>query len=186
MRKEKIPISDDYIAGFVDGEGCFSLSVRRDVRHERTSKAVYYSWKASFAINLRGDDFKILKVIQKRFKVGEVTYTQNKSAVRYQVSNLFELQDFIVPFFKKTKLFGKKNKDFELWVKAIKILVKYKKARGRVNITKGKQGFQKIEWSKKDIRDLENIQVKSSEYKSKQQRKWTNCSLGREGENKKT
>ena len=186
MGNEKIPISDDYIVGFVDGEGCFSLSVRRDVRHERTSKAVYYSWKASFAINLRDDDFKILKVIRKRLGVGEITYNQNKTTVRYQVSNLFELRDFIIPFFEKTKLFGKKSKDFKLWVDAVNILVKYKKVRGRVNIMKNKQGFQKIEWSKKDIQSLENIQAKSSKYKSKQKRKWNNCSLGREEGSKKT
>jgi len=39
-------LSGDYIAGFVDGEGCFDLQFRRDIRHKRLGKPVYYSWKA--------------------------------------------------------------------------------------------------------------------------------------------
>jgi hypothetical protein len=94
-------LSADYIIGFVDGEGCFALSMRRDVRHERKSKATYYSWKASFAINLRADDAKILELIKSSLGVGSVTYSKNNTTVRYQVSNLSELQKHIVPFFSK-------------------------------------------------------------------------------------
>lgn len=34
----------DYIAGFVDGEGCFALKFRRDVRHDRPGNPEYYYW----------------------------------------------------------------------------------------------------------------------------------------------
>lgn len=34
---EKLP--EDYIAGFVDGEGCFALNFRRDIRHERGKRS---------------------------------------------------------------------------------------------------------------------------------------------------
>lgn len=51
MKENKI-LSNDYIAGFVDGEGCFAFTVRCDVRKERASKATYLSWKAAFVIRL--------------------------------------------------------------------------------------------------------------------------------------
>ncbi len=180
MVNRKTSISDDYISGFTDGEGCFGLSVRRDVRHERASKAVYYSWKAIFAISLRADDFKILEEFKKRFEVGEISFTKNNKSVRYQVTDLFELQDTIIPFFRKNKLFGKKKRDFKLWAEAVSILLKYKKIRGSVNIVKGSMGFQKVVWSKEDLARIQEIQEQSSKFKSSQNRKWTNSRLGRE------
>ena len=172
-------ISDDYIAGFVDGEGCFALSMRKDVRHERKSKATYYSWKASFAINLRADDAALLKCIQNRLGVGSVTFTKDKTSVRFQVSDLYELRDVIVPFFELHTLYGKKGRDFKLWSEAIKILLKYKVARGDANVLKGVRGFQKIIWQVKDVKRLKEIQKISSEYKSKRIRKWTEAKMGR-------
>lgn len=178
--KDAIKISDDYIAGFVDGEGCFALSVRRDVRHERTSKATYYAWKASFAICLRSDDHFILDEIKRRFECGSVTYTVKKATVRFQVSNVTELYERVVPFFKKAPLYGKKAKDFILWAEAVGILNKYKVRRGRVNITKGLSGFQKIEWTQSDLDRLKHIQKLSSQYKSNGfERKWLKADLGR-------
>ena len=59
---------DDYIAGFVDGEGCFAFSMRRDVRNERRNPKTYLSWKAMFAIVLRSDDIDMLKLIMDRLE----------------------------------------------------------------------------------------------------------------------
>jgi intein-encoded DNA endonuclease-like protein len=38
---KKLP--PEYIAGYVDGEGCFGLQFRKDVRHERPNTPIYYS-----------------------------------------------------------------------------------------------------------------------------------------------
>jgi hypothetical protein len=172
-------LSADYIIGFVDGEGCFALSIRRDVRHERKSKAAYYSWKASFAINLRADDAKILELMKCSLGVGSVTYSKSNTTVRYQVSNLSELQNNIVPFFSKNQLVGKKKLDFELWKEAVKILFKYKTLRGELNLTKGLPGFQKTKWEEKDTLRLVEIQKQSAIYKSKGTNKWTDLFQGR-------
>lgn len=111
----------EYIAGFIDGEGCFSLSFRKDVRHERPGSPVYYSWKALFAIELRQDDHKVLIVIKELLGCGTVTYSQRGTA-RYQVGNLDELSDVLIPFFEQHPLIGKKKNDYELWKEAVKIL----------------------------------------------------------------
>lgn len=175
-------ISDDYIAGFVDGEGCFSLTVRRDIRYERKSKATYYSWKISFAISLRGDDKQILEKIREHFKCGTVTTSVNH-IVRYQVSNLDDIYKKIIPFFQKNQLFGKKSKDFKLWVEAAHILYRHKKLKGNINIKKGTKGFQQVVWNKNELKRLGEIYKLSSKYKSKRLlgSKWLNNKLGREG-----
>gem|GEM_PF-6727427 len=42
-------ISGEYVAGFVDGEGCFALKFRRDVRRDRMGSPEYFYWDAEFA-----------------------------------------------------------------------------------------------------------------------------------------
>jgi len=46
----------EFIAGLTEGEGCFALKFRRDVRRERPNSPVYFGWQALFAIVLRSDD----------------------------------------------------------------------------------------------------------------------------------
>ena len=177
MRRKDI--TAEYIAGFVDGEGCFSLTMRRDIKRERKSKAVYYSWKASFIITLRLDDKKLLELIQKHLQCGSITST--KTSVRFQVSDITELVESIIPFFTKNQLLGKKGEDFTLWAEAVKILSKYKKERGKVNIKKGVRGFQKVTWNKDDILKLKEIHSHTAKYKAhKTNKKWIEHKLGRE------
>ncbi len=179
--------SGDYITGFVDGEGCFALTFRRDIRHERKGKPVYYSWKVLFAIVLRRDDYELLEKISLVLDCGAISFTEPRGnfdgGVRYQVSNIDDLKEKIIPFFCKYELHGKKKYDFNLWAKAVDILGKYKSKRGKVNIVKGKRGFTKVEWEEKDLQKLSEIKNEMSVYKSKKPvPKWFNelSKVGRE------
>jgi intein-encoded DNA endonuclease-like protein len=40
MGKEKLP--GDYIAGFVDGEGCFALKFSKETKRNRAGNPCYY------------------------------------------------------------------------------------------------------------------------------------------------
>ena len=55
-REKKLILPGNYIAGFVDGEGCFSLFYRKDIKKFKKSQKIYYEWKACFAIVSRIDD----------------------------------------------------------------------------------------------------------------------------------
>ena len=167
MDDKNLP-SGDYIAGFVDGEGCFALTFRRDVRHERKGKPVYYSWKVLFAIVLRKDDSELLKKIESVLGCGSISFThmRENGEVRYQVSNIDDLREKIIPFFEKYKLYGKKKYDFNLWSEAVGILKKYKSKRGEANVIKGKRGFTKTIWDEKDLKRLLEIRNRMSVYKN--------------------
>lgn len=39
-------LPSDYIAGFVDGEDCFALKFRRDVKNKRRGKTTYFYWNS--------------------------------------------------------------------------------------------------------------------------------------------
>lgn len=158
---EKLP--GDYIAGFVDGEGCFALNIRRDVRHERKNAPIYFSWKVEFAIVLTIRDMGILEKIQSTLECGKVNATPEKEYVRYNVANNEDLINNIIPFFEKYPLRAKKKFDFDLWKEAV-ILI-YKNQRKKINTIKGSNGFQKTIWDENDLKRLKEIKIEMKKYK---------------------
>ncbi len=164
MASKKLVLPPDYIAGFVDGEGCFDLQFRKDVRHKRKNKPVYYSWAAQFVILARNDEIELFKAVKNTLKCGCIYFTKDNK-VRYSVQDVNDLYYVIAPFFKKNHLFGKKKRDFELWAEAIKILYQHKKK--KTNVKKGTKGFLKTDWNKKDFQRLVGIQKLMQKYKAK-------------------
>jgi hypothetical protein len=158
-----IVLPGDYVAGLVDGEGCFSLNYRRDVRRERKGSPVYFRWKASFSIVMREDEHPLLESVKHTLGCGDITYSNG--GVRYQVQDTSCLQSFVVPYFKKHRLYGKKFNDFNLWSEAVELIAKNK--RKAINLSKGIRGFQKVEWDKDDLFRLSTILIEMRRYKSK-------------------
>lgn len=160
-------LSPEYIAGYVDGEGCFGLQFRKDVRHERKGSPVYYSWKAQFMIAARKDEIDLFERIKYTLCCGEI-YNQRKNniteEIHYCVSNLDNLKSVICPFFKKYQLQAKKKYDFELWSEAINIMCKNKKQ--KANVQKGKRGFSKNNWAQEDLQRMLEIHSEMQKYKS--------------------
>ena len=153
----------EYVSGLVDGEGCFSLNFRQDLKKNRTHSPRYFRWHAVFAISLRADDDNLLKLVKETLVCGDISYL--KDLVQYQVQNTDDLQNKIIPFFRLHRLYGKKAKDFDLWEEAVEIIARNKK-RG-VNLEKGKRGFVKVVWNGDDIKRLKEIRLRMKLYKSK-------------------
>lgn len=154
----------DYVAGFVDGEGCFALNFRRDVRHDRKGSPVYFYWDAEFVILLRADDRDILEKIQHALNCGNISVSKRNS-VRYSVTNFDDLNFKIIPFFKKYPLRAKKLSDFILWKEAVDILGRNKQK--KIKRLKYQRGFPKIKWKTGDIQRLKGIHKEMQEYKSR-------------------
>lgn len=157
---EKLP--GDYIAGFVDGEGCFALKFIRSIRRERKGSPVYFYWDVAFVIMLKADDIGILEKIKNTLDCGKISINKRGFA-QYSVEGINELVEKIAPFFEKHRLYAKKYYDFLLWKEALEIL----------NINKQKDiprtskqiGFLKIDWNKKDWERLINIYKEMRKYK---------------------
>ena len=66
------PMSDQYLAGFVDGEGCFVLNYRRDLKKHRPCSPAYYFWRFEFAIVLSEADKPLLELIRSKLGCGRV------------------------------------------------------------------------------------------------------------------
>ena len=111
-------LSGDYISGFVDGEGCFSVSL---IRHKTTKTGL--DPRLNFEIELRGDDREILEAMASYLDCGRV-YDLNYERygwaphAKLKISGMKDIFEKIIPFFHRFPLRGKKRHSFELFCQA--------------------------------------------------------------------
>lgn len=108
-------LDPQWITGFVDAEGCFSIILEMKTLSQ---------WKvrASFEINLHSIDKEILYQIKEYFGVGNVYNRKDRRISVYRVTSLALLNKVIIPHFIKYPLLTKKQGDFILWCKVIDII----------------------------------------------------------------
>ena len=94
-------LNNHYIAGFVDGEGCFALNYRTDKRYNSDGNKIYeyHYWTTEFAIVLHPLDADLLGLIKDSLGIGNISFKRAGDQVRYSVQNTAELNNIIVPFF---------------------------------------------------------------------------------------
>lgn len=97
-----------YLAGFADGEGSFSVSIKR----VPTAK---FGWviDPEFNVYQHKDNEVILKLFQRVLNCGRIhPKADNPDVLVYTVSNRRHLKEKVIPFFQKYKLLSKKWEDF--------------------------------------------------------------------------
>lgn len=95
-----------YLAGFADGEGSFNVSFRPRKDYGGIP------WKVSLCFNVSQKDSAVLFIFKKTLECG--TMRQRKDGIwYYEVNNLREIQENVIPFFTKFGfLSSKKKRDF--------------------------------------------------------------------------
>ena len=113
-----------WIVGYVDGEGCFSVSMFRN-------KSTRYGWQVfpEFVITQGEKSLNSLKMIQNFFGCGRIfinrRYDNHKENLyRYCVRSIKDLNGKIIPFFKENRLKTEKKKDFEMFVEIMELMFK--------------------------------------------------------------
>lgn len=111
-----------YIVGFVEGEGCFAITISR-----HKTKRLRKDARLIFEIELRGDDRQILERLKYTWGCGllfDLKYPRYgwKPHVKYAVKSHRDIFRIVIPFFKKYPLQGKKRKDFEDFCKAAELI----------------------------------------------------------------
>jgi hypothetical protein len=113
--KNTFYLNPDYITGFVDGEGCFSLSIFKEDRN-----LTGWQVKPIFSISLHNKDIKLLEAIQRTFQTGKI-YKHGADSIQYRVSSLKNLQ-IITNHFDSYPLITQKRADYLLFKQAIAII----------------------------------------------------------------
>lgn len=97
----------DYIAGFVDGEGCFTITISK-----HSTKKLGVDARIHFQIELRSDDLEILQSIQETIQCGHIYHLSYerygwKPHVELKVSSFPDIVNKLIPFLSKYPLRGK-------------------------------------------------------------------------------
>ena len=123
-QQERLKI--DWIVGFTDGEGCFSISVFKN-------KTSTLGWQAfpEFAVTQGEKSLDTLNRLQKFFNCGKVFVNRRhdnhkEHLYRYCVRSIADLNNIIIPFFQKNELQTSKKNDFRLFVQALELIIQRK------------------------------------------------------------
>ena len=116
--KENVKLNPWYITGFVDGEGCFQISILKN-----ENLKVGWTVRLVFTIGLHEKDKAILIKIIVYFRVGQI-YKHGPKSVQLKVSSMEEIEK-LIEHLDKYFLITQKRSDYELWKKAF-VLIKNK------------------------------------------------------------
>jgi hypothetical protein len=103
-------LTPDYVAGFIDGEGCFCVSV-----HPHPSVALRERWLLghSFQAYQHRDNVGILEMICSFFGCGAIYAKGPKSSVMtFSVYRRAHLAERVIPFFDRYPLVSRKHEDY--------------------------------------------------------------------------
>ena len=111
QQETKLTVLDPWwVVGFVDGEGCFSVSIHRNELARPTN-----GWhiQPTFQVSQHRDHRKTLENFVEFFECGNVRSKGSKNSVDvYTVHSTIQLVERIIPFFERYQLRVKRD-DFE-------------------------------------------------------------------------
>jgi hypothetical protein len=111
-----------WIAGFVDGEGCFSCPVFRN--HKTTLR---WQVQPTFVVVQSASSRDVLEDLARFFGCGRVYVNRRhdnhrEDLYRYRVARLADLRDIIVPFFQENTLRTSKDENFDKFVRVLGLM----------------------------------------------------------------
>jgi hypothetical protein len=119
---------EGWVVGFVDGEGCFSVSlVRQSDRTGRRGYRLGYQVAARFVVSQGASSVGCLEELQSFFGVGRIYGNQRHDNHRehmcqFVVNDRWDLLETIVPFFESHPLHTAKRTDFEKFVRVLDMM----------------------------------------------------------------
>ena len=106
-----------YISGYVDGEGCFTVSIspRRTLR-------VGWEVRPSLSVSQNSDRSEVLLEIQTYFDCGTLRPDRSDKTLKWEVRSLPLLVERVVPHFRRYPLRSGKQRDFEAFARIVRAM----------------------------------------------------------------
>jgi hypothetical protein len=101
-------IDPNWLAGFVEGEGCFYVSIFNS-KASKTGTAVYLR----FTITQHSRDLQLMNSLAAYFGCGHLRVDPKTPAVYFSVSSFSDIDEKVIPFFQKYPLQGAKVLNFQ-------------------------------------------------------------------------
>lgn len=110
---------ESYISGFVDGEGCFTVSFS-----PRAKLKTGLEVRPSFSVSQNIDRPEVLIVIKKYFGCGEIRLDKKDNILIYESRGLNDIVNNILPHFVQYSLLSSKQKDFLVFKEICELMIK--------------------------------------------------------------
>ena len=107
----------DYISGYVDGEGCFTVTF-----NAKAKALLGWELRPSFSVSQNEDRRQVLDIIREYFGCGYIRRDYADKTVKFEVRDHDELMTKVIPHFERFPLLSKKQKDFELFRSICKLI----------------------------------------------------------------
>ena len=119
-QQERLRIAG-WIVGFVDGEGCFSVPIQRN------AKTLSWQVQPQFVVVQGASSVSALEVLKEYFDCGRIninrrTDNHREPMYRYVVRRFRDLDDIIVPFFRRYPLLTAKRENSEKFVNVLELM----------------------------------------------------------------
>ena len=85
-----------YISGYVDGEGCFTVSIS-----PRPTLSVGWEVRPSLSVSQNGDRAEVLLLIQRYFGCGRLRPDRSDRTVKWETRSLEPIRATVIPHFSK-------------------------------------------------------------------------------------
>jgi LAGLIDADG endonuclease len=108
-----------YISGYVDGEGCFTVSIS-----PRAKLAVGWEVRPSLSVSQNGDRAEVLHAIQAHFGCGSIRPDRSDKTLKWETRRLEDILGFVVPHFERYPLLSGKQIDFERFASVCHLMAK--------------------------------------------------------------
>jgi hypothetical protein len=106
-----------YISGYVDGEGCFTVSIS-----PRAKLAVGWEVRPSLSVSQNGDRAEVLQFIQAHFGCGSIRPDRSDKTLKWETRRLEDILDRVIPHFEAYPLLSGKRFDFERFVSVCQLM----------------------------------------------------------------
>jgi hypothetical protein len=118
LAKQKIELMNFgwYIAGFVEGEGSFNISLRKN-------KSYKLGWQPILSFNVSQKEKTVLQLMKQTFNCGIIKQRRD-GLYSYDVTNPQKIQQNIIPFFNHFIFYSmNKKKNFKLFRQATNLMI---------------------------------------------------------------
>lgn len=99
---------DDYISGFVDGEGCFCVSFQPSQRHR-----LGWEVRPSFSVSQNEGRAEVLSIIRDRWRCGHIRPDRSDKTLKFEVRNIRDLVEKVLPHFRAHPIVSSRKRDVE-------------------------------------------------------------------------
>jgi hypothetical protein len=143
---QRAALHPQYVVGFIDGEGSFSVSINKNQTLKRGIEV-----RAEFEIELRADDREVLERIMETIGCGiiyDCSYERYGwfPHTKYKITSTKDMEKYLFPFLDKYPPQAKKKRVYELF-REIVLMIRKKEHLADL-------GFERIQMLRNEMRKL--------------------------------